>query len=44
MRISDLAEWVGNLDEPSVAPLVDSLTGEHLAADVDGNHQGTQRV
>ncbi len=25
MQISDLAEWVGGLDEPSVAPLLDAL-------------------
>jgi excinuclease UvrABC ATPase subunit len=25
MQISDLADWVGDLDEPSVAPLVDAL-------------------
>jgi excinuclease UvrABC ATPase subunit len=25
MQISDLAEWVGGLDEPSVAPLLDTL-------------------
>jgi excinuclease UvrABC ATPase subunit len=25
MQISDLAEWVGDLDEPSVAPLLDAL-------------------
>ena len=27
MQISDLAEWVGGLDEPSVAPLLESLSG-----------------
>ncbi len=27
MQISDLAEWARNLDEPSVAPLLDSLVG-----------------
>ncbi|MGO1515914.1 MAG: ATP-binding cassette domain-containing protein [Arthrobacter sp.] len=27
MQISDLADWVGTLDEPSVAPLLDSLAG-----------------
>jgi excinuclease UvrABC ATPase subunit len=27
MQISDLAEWVGGLDEPSVKPLLDSLHG-----------------
>src|SRR5688572_223069 len=29
MQISDLAEWVGGLDEPSVAPLLTAL-GETL--------------
>ena len=27
MQISDLAEWVRNLDEPAVTPLLDSLVG-----------------
>ena len=27
MQVSDLAEWVGELDKPSVAPLLDALRG-----------------
>jgi excinuclease UvrABC ATPase subunit len=34
MQISDLAAWVGELDEPSVAPLLDAL-GETLESFVD---------
>jgi excinuclease UvrABC ATPase subunit len=34
MQISDLAEWVRGLDEPSVAPLLQAL-GEHLDAFVE---------
>jgi excinuclease UvrABC ATPase subunit len=34
MQISDLADWVKALDEPSVAPLLNSL-GEHLDAFVN---------
>ena len=34
MQISDLAEWVAELDEPSVAPLLKSLR-EHLQSFVD---------
>ncbi|MGD9694623.1 MAG: ATP-binding cassette domain-containing protein [Thermoleophilia bacterium] len=34
MQISDLAEWVGGLDEPSVAPLLEAL-GETLESFVE---------
>src|SRR5207249_5157232 len=34
MQISDLAEWVGGLDEPSVAPLLAAL-GETLESFVE---------
>ncbi|MFE0747988.1 ATP-binding cassette domain-containing protein [Gordonia sp. NPDC058843] len=34
MQISDLAQWVAELDDPSVAPLIDALR-DHLDAFVD---------